>query len=336
MFSIVFAVLFAVDDAEVRALEARRSLRSGEIKVQSVDFGREGDEWVPGRTIRYDIFFSGDNLRTLQSAGTAGPDGTLSVFAKEDALRLNGKVYRRVHDLHDPLTPMAIPAASVDDAAIWRSYQKYITDPRLLGLQPVPFGILHSCEYQEFVASPIRSSTEAEDSSLDDVPVRLVTYRNEGVTARMWIAPSRNWNLLKSEIDAPGRDRVTLVCELAQFDGIWFPKKITFEEFDTKGNPVERNVSTIVKAKFNLDVSERLTIADMEPVKGSMIIDAGKPGTVLGQWDGEEVVPLSFPKTSADMTAEPARRSWVFSMFAANAAAGVVLLGWLYLRSRRA
>jgi hypothetical protein len=331
-----------VDESESRVVAARRKLRSGELVVESVDYKKsEAGEFVPERTIIYDLSFDGDRLRSTQSPGHVEADGSVTTFSKEDALRTDGRIYRRDYDLSQPLAAMAMPVASVDDPTTWSQFHKYVLDPRAFGVQPVPFGVLHAFKLDGFVANPDRSSTESNDTVVDGTTVRFVTYRRQGATRRMWISPAQGWNLLKMEVDVPGQERISLACQLDTFDDVYFPRRVVYEEFDRSGTLAFKNVATVLRASFNgLLPKDRFSLTGMNIIKGSVVFDAGNQGQTYGQWDGTKIVPLG-PGDTSDIAATDSiapggisRPKWVLYIFLVNVVVGVGFL-LLYWRTRR-
>jgi hypothetical protein len=124
----------AVDDGELRVVEARRQIRSAKLSVESVDFSRgDGGAFSPSRRIVYNLSLDNTRRRTIQSAGQILGDGSFAEFSRQDALLLDGRIYRRDYDLTNPLALIAMPVVSIDNAATWLDAQYLIFDPRLFG-----------------------------------------------------------------------------------------------------------------------------------------------------------------------------------------------------------
>jgi hypothetical protein len=287
----------AVDDAETKVLDARQKIKSGHVQIESVDYSwsKEKGAFLPERVYDDDISFQGDKLRKMNLARYGLDKKQNPPFSKADGLRADGRIYSRLYDLNDPSAKIAVPFASIETPKHWDSFQRHVVDPRLFGLKPVPFGILYSCSYDEFVAQPNRTSTTVENTFLGKEPVRLVTYVEGKATRRMWISIDKGYHLLKSEIDLPGLIHVTLNCEIEQFDKVWFPRRVTYEELNSKGEIFDRNVATVLEAEFNIELpQDRFTLAGMAPVKGTSIFNTADLHTI-GRWDGQKIDLFSTP-----------------------------------------
>lgn len=345
MWSIALAFLAAtagqIDPAEQMALKSRRSIPSGEVKIRSVDYVIQGDndEAVVERTVEYKLEFKGEKLRTLQSAGQTSDDGSLAIFAKEEGLCVDGQLYRHDFNLAQPDEATAIPVATIEDSETWLSLRKHVVDPRLFGIQPVPFGILHSCSYEEFLANPHRTETSTEEATVSGMPVRLVTVKRPGVICRMWIAPDQGWNLLKSEVVETGGQRAMLENRLTRFGETWFPQEVLYLEYNSQQKLVDKNIATVLSANFDSEIPDsRFTLASLNPAKGTMVFNAAKPSQVIGRWDGDTLIPFGQRSRTNRGLPPPLDRktgSHMTYVYLANLIGGVAILILLFVRKSK-
>lgn len=328
---ILSAAAIVPDIAEESVLKARRGISKGEVRLQTREFRRNqiGD-WVNGRVIMSNVYFRGDDIRTVKMYGTAGKVGdaeSFSCFAKEDSLRLSGKTYVYVPNLTNPETPTTIQVAKPEYASSWKAMQKYLTDPRLLGLQPVPYSILHSCNLQEFVGNTRRTESKSFETVFEGTRVRVVELKNGRNSNKMWISSDHDWNLLQAEIMSPESGRYVIKCELSKFGTVWYPKTVTYESYDLKGELIEREVTTTQFADFATNPGKHLSIAAMMPVKETMLMDAQEIGKCLGKWDGKKIGPC------IDSDENIKSNRWLI-LIVANIIAFVALAVWYKSRTR--
>lgn len=291
MSLLFFVMLCFVTEAEDEVIKARLELTSGHVTVRSIDYGAESDENVsePKRASEYDLWFEGDRIRTSISTGTIAGDGPLVPFDKTDSISIRRRIISKNVPIEISNPPRSIVHMHVADATNQAGQKKLgrsVFDARLIGLQPVSFGLLHSCSLREFVGSQVRDESHISDGEWNGIPCWLVQFSGNAGSAKIWIAKDKGPNPVCCELIMNDNERYQLENELEQFGDVWFPSKVTYREFSRDGELKSSNISTILHADFNLPIpKDKFDPVDLKIADGTMLIPAGKSANPVGIWD---------------------------------------------------
>ncbi|TWT39952.1 hypothetical protein RAS1_43420 [Phycisphaerae bacterium RAS1] len=151
--------------------------------------------------------------------------------------------------------------------------------------QPMPFRSL-GVELPLAETTFVRRYDVSDDDTLKVVTCRESDSRGRSIERKLWIAPSRGFNVVRAELWVDGELRLKKVTTLAQWGQHWFPETVL--EFRA-GRPEPSSVTTIEQAEFDSPtIPDALLPADVGIEVGTTVI-CKKPGTE-GQhrwvWDG--------------------------------------------------
>lgn len=160
-------------------------------------------------------------------------------------------------------------------------------DLRLLGIDP--FGADRNIEdhVRDYGEGPLRYESHPEGKL-----VVVTATTTSGARFTWWIDPDRDYSVTQTATEHDGKRLVEAHYELAQFDGIWFPKRIDRYRVGA-GEHVGAEASETLEfltVEFNHpEHPKHFSPTDIGIEAGVSVIfhDARKPGA----WDGHAVVP---------------------------------------------
>lgn len=182
---------------------------------------------------------------------------------------------------------------------IWQAYdgqgQAYVFPPdqrnmhhepdlRRIGVHPV----LLDQDFDDAVAARGRQPATYSEEKVGELYV--VTAETGPLTAKWWIDPTRDWNVIRTEMSR--EDGVThgmdIELKYNRHDGIWFPQRV---EWWTPGHDKSASVIEIHAAQFNRpEHPVELTPTAIGVEVGTLVHPQGDVGFPAGFWDGKEVV----------------------------------------------
>jgi len=291
-----------ISPLELKALEARRAVQRGQIELEGTYWKsyKSGDQktWLYRRV----IYFDGARLR-------------IDDFEEYDPHRakLHGKYYRSVRCFNqkehisysDQILPnghtIALtlrPAGSTDPSV------ELQIDPRVIGMVPDTTANLAHHTLETVVGRPDRQETSVEEVVLNGDRCTLVRYtRNDGLIARIWICPAKNFSVVKMQVEASASEAQyvdTVECSVGKYQpsGVWFPERCTYTRL-VGGKPTREERAKIKVVSLNQALPENtFTLAGIGIPPGKRVYRVPEPPGTRGEyWDGEKIVPLEAEGT---------------------------------------
>lgn len=308
----------SVFSEEVDVVSGRRSIQHGRIEFISHDYA--GD--TVARSSRYEIWFQGSDICQHFNLEPLDNDG-LAVAFTENSLRSGDRIYL---SQQLPNQAVGVPVAFEEDSEEWTKFHRFVTDPRLFGLQPVPFPVLHSCGFDEFVGNKNRINARKETDTMHGQPAIRIEFENPGRHFKLWIDAESRSNLLAASLTISNGEEFCLDCIIGEFGAIKFPEKVTYQRKSPEGEVLEKNVTTVIEADFSPPSLEKFTLVGLDLPKGVFVFRSTQPNRILGSWNGTELVTRQQQQKmikNHELVSNVNRNSWL------SLASKVVLLGLL-------
>lgn len=261
---------------ELKALEARRSFTSGIVQLRAKLKATAPTGRIETDTT-YRIEFSGHFIRSERKDNRFGA---------------------RHRNIYTGLQYIFSDNAAGDDIRIQDKNiatvsAKYgLLHPQLVGCYPMPLATSAHHEQnriEDILGQPDRTAETVKSEKLDGVAVKHITYRrSNGVKLELWIAPGRNYAVLKIRVEGTsGHSTIRSVCKKYP-KGIWFPSKVTFRRYSAKQKRiVDEETITISAAKFNQPISlDRFSLKTLGLKPGTAVTKNGRRMI----WNGERLV----------------------------------------------
>lgn len=222
-----------------------------------------------------------------------------------------------------------------------KPYEPMIFRVEMLGLIPMPSGLLHRTPLESFYDVAERTECTIEPERLDEIDTLKSSYiRADGQRVTFWIASELGHSVLQMEfssVSKKGKRRLQRVhSKLAQHGDVWFPSECEYTCY-SDDELIAHELWLVKNATFNSPIDPAVfTLAGLDLPQGTYVVgDSGQEGKLaLGVWDGEKLtdppaVPtvLSRPPPAAE---NRDRLLWIATL---NAIAGLALIGW-YFRPR--
>ena len=190
-------------------------------------------------------------------------------------------------------------------------------DGRLIGLIPGHMETLYNLNLRDYFGSDrenLQSLTKLQiRENVGDEKLVTISceFQNENrLKTELWIDPNRGPGIvrhvrectIKGRDGEPGQFVTSMNVKLGDFDGVWFPKAIFFEnQFD--GRVTNREVQLVQELKVGGDVpDDQFSLATMGLPPGGQVNDLTGERMKAGIWDGTEV--KSFVKALRDARVE--------------------------------
>ncbi len=231
--------------------EARQAIRSGRATITVEDRprlrgnevalleAREAIVGTPGWKRRASLAFLGNKIRCDDENGRQ---------------IINGQSYLRCD--RETTTGADIKVSPLKDS------ENQVADLRVWGMSPRPLAILRNGSVAKFAQVRgnrpefAQSKVDADGSHL-----QLLRTAGEDVTLSFWIDPQRGWNIVRATAEGPnprgGMLDDTIECQLAPFEGVWFPKEVKYTR-QVDGVLAVEEVSTISDVHFNEELPDEL------------------------------------------------------------------------------
>lgn len=260
---------------ELKALEARRSLRNGVIEL-SVEFLKsEQPPSIPASDLR--IHFDGNRL-LVERRLRDGSRTELRLYDGNQYVSATGEVDERI----------------IIDPRGRSNSTYYLMDPLLLGMYPLSFSALS--HHSKHSLDTVLGRTDRTDEQVleEQMSGRSVVHISRKVRAGqaqvdLWIAPALNHSVVRVDVtDALVHGE--MLSEYGElYGGVWFPKRITYHEYRQPGKQLTcEEIVTVKSAVFNQGVDQALfTLAAFKPALGEVI---NKDGVRLA-WNGKGLIP---------------------------------------------
>jgi len=225
-----------------------------------------------------------------------------------------------------------------------------LTDPRILGLQPVYRGIMYSYRIDTIMGRADRTKPALEKGKWQGHDCYVVRLELTGPKTKFafTIIPAMDHSVVRVEAENRRPDNTvwSATCESAMQrygkPGWWFPKScITESKVD--GKLEWRDTVEVSDVTLNEPLPAKVfSLSGMDIPVGAIVMDTSSPGKLF-EWDGKSVVELPQPpskKTGTSETpsqAQQRRNPPRTMLFAASGSLGVlamVALG-LFYRKRK-
>ena len=368
VLSLLFAVMFlpapgivaAVVEPSVQiakerhVVEQRRRIKTVQMDLRCSFAVREQSSNrlldLDSRLCRYansKILFDGDRRRNDETANgnrVVGPDGSRMVPKNGD-----GAISQRF-----VLTPTEY---------IWRDATEYVGQPQnpvstgprdraqlvefrffnveMLGLIPMPFGLLYRAKVGSFHEVAERSDCQMDEELLDGMITRKSSFlRADGKRVTFWFAPELDDNVIQTEFSMEMRDgrvrKQRVHSKLQKYSAeILFPEECEYSCWH--GDELIDHERWVVKeAVFNGPIDPVVfTLAGLDVPVGTFVATVSDSPTVK-TWDGEKLTQPVFlpePKNVAELPA-PRQRNLLW-LAIANIAGGLFLTGLYFWKRRR-
>jgi hypothetical protein len=290
----IACLFMSVPQEEQQALSSRQLMNYGSMEIRSVEFSRkEGDaESLITRVIHGRLQFDGDRLFTELQFGS-GPEEFIPMSI-ERRLQDGSRRYEHHPSAGEAQRKIVVDCAESDALEHWTKAGQQLIDPRVIGLQPVRFALVWSCKLNEFMGAPDRQDVEVSRTPLDGRKTALVSFKWNGHVCREWLAEECDYQPLRAEIREASGTVYSQDCQLERVGTFWFPSRIILRDTDRFGEERERVETTISNISIN-DPSKKpeVTLALLELPVGNIVQNAAKPGTLIGRWDGKQIVKSS-------------------------------------------
>ncbi len=223
-----------------------------------------------------------------------------------------------------------------------KPYEPMIFRVEMLGLIPMPSGLLYRTPVEAFYGVAERTECTIEPERLDEVDTLKSSYvRADGQRVTVWIAPEMGHSVLQTEfssISKGGKRRTQRVhSKLTQHKELWFPFECEYTCY-SDDELVAHELWVVKNATFNSPIDPTVfTLAGLELPQGTYVVgDSGQQGKLaLGVWDGENLTdPPSSPAVVSHPPPAAENRDRLIWVAVLNAIAGLGLIGW-YFRMRR-
>lgn len=347
-----------VEPADQRSLECKVIAQRAQIKTARLELTRRFAVRAPGGKLlevssdlssveRAQISIDGEQRRfdrVTNRVQVNGPDGQPTTPVDK-----SGNVEARVVLTPDQFlfceaTGFEGPVRNsvrVGPRADAKPYEPMIFRVEMLGLIPMPSGLLYRTPVDAFYDVPERTGCTIEPERLDEVDTLKSSYvRADGQRVTLWIAPDLGHSVLQTEFSSlskAGKRRMQRVhSKLAQQGDIWFPSECEYTCY-SDDELIGHELWIVRNATFNSPIDPAVfTLAGLDLPQGTYLVgDSGQHGKLaVGVWDGEK---LTDPPRSPTVLSQPPpaaeNRDRLLWTAAFNTVAGLALIGW-YFRTR--
>lgn len=265
----------SIPESLTRAIASRSAERIRTARLEVVYRLPDGD----GELIRFFTWkCAGAAKMRIDHGGVDGPvlpyakDPNLAQYATQIYLDIDGSIWTRPDDAIY-VSLVGLPNACIEEL-------------RHVGLDP-----LHALFDLAKHGIPRGGDTSARfDEQRDGEWIRVTADYADGARDTWWIAPDRDWNVVRSTIRRDGEVTLENVVTLAQFDGFWFPAKV--ERFLVRNGERRSDGSVeIIDAQFNRPEHPRALGFDELGVEPGMSVMADpNSGFESGMWGGDRVL----------------------------------------------
>ncbi|MFG0336015.1 MAG: hypothetical protein ACF8TS_21865 [Maioricimonas sp. JB049] len=217
--------------------------------------------------------------------------------------------------------------------------QAYRLDLRRFGAIPAGHSALYDTALRDFLTRPDRrSSSMVEVTEGGRELVALRYERNDGRIITYIIDPKRDYSVVRSSIEVPGRFTDAIECELAEFGDVWYPKSVRYTRSHQGVVGIETN-ATVVRAEFNEHIDPAVfELASLPIPVGLHAAETPRHPKGTRYWDGKQFVPgkqLRVQNAAPPLSEkQPNHRSYSW-LILANVFLVLSLGCWWLARNRR-
>lgn len=197
-----------------------------------------------------------------------------------------------------------------------------VFDPKLIGIVPFSLASLYAFSLDETLGRPDRTQSSITETDYEGSKTWKIEYtRKDGIVARLWIVPSMNFSVVRSEQDNSASDgdfTDIMQCTMSQSENnLWYPEKVNYKRVVSTGvyagKTVEEEQLEITNVKLNSKLDpEVFSMASMDIPSGRQIFEY--PSNPQGGriWDGNKIiVPESkAPRPVAKKSADGSSMKW--------------------------
>jgi len=317
-------------------IESRRGLSSWKIQMKVTP------EAAP-ETFRDIVYYSNFDSKRLDlrhrghfySTG----DGEYAPPKSDDGVHTRKVVHHQGAsiDFTPDVTPdgrqLAVRISPMDDKS---PGGKLFFDPRVVGLVPLPFGLLYSSDIESFEAwagklQELEVSREGDALVLSGTQSKYSKYQ-------LWCEPGNGFRVVKVAIEStfPQGTRLTQSVELAfsrtQNLHPWFPESLLFSE-TRDGVVIDREYWEVASFDPNPNLSDDVfELKSLAVPKGMSVVDFRKRSLSSWTWDGEKLVE-TVPSSVATVPSGGKRQWYVYAIAAFNLVFGAIFI-WYYFRRK--
>ncbi len=202
-----------------------------------------------------------------------------------------------------------------------------VQDPRWFGIIPVDSNNLaYSRGLHDVLGRPDRKRTEVTEEVLDGERCTRVEYeRNDGTVVTLWVAPERDYNVVKSSMAiADLRDLAETTLARDEASGLWFPARVRYQR-TMKGEVTHEEDLTIKVVHLNRPVDPKtFTPGGMDIPAGTPVVRHPRNERGL-EWDGRAIVSNKKESPWSSPAPPPTRWPWVAGAIALMLIAATLL-----------
>jgi hypothetical protein len=301
---------------ERQVLAARQAILRGEVSFHLARMNSSGE---PEQELDYRITFDGDRLRT-------DVDQTILCGTGNEAVLTKG-LHKYVFTpsqlfYHTDITTPAGKSIALHQYDVKRArtdgYSSYRIDPRVVGVVPDDFPVLHSVRLESFLCRADRKNVLVERDVLGGVNTWHIKYDRADATAvELWVAPDQNHSVVRALLTSSYRGDTlvdSIQCENTLYgqsaEVVWYPQVVRYQR-SLGGKLLWTSVLTITQAQFNQPVPEKVfTPAGMNIPKGTMVMEFPQTGGVYKIWDGAKIIPSPGKSPIADVPVRSENKSF--------------------------
>lgn len=190
-----------------------------------------------------------------------------------------------------------------------KPYEPMIFRVEMLGLIPMPSGLLYRTPVDAFYDVVERTEWTIEPERLDEVDTLKSSYfRADGQRVTFWIAPELGHSVVQTEFSSlskQGKRRTQRVhSKLAQHGDVWFPSECEYTCY-SDDELIAHELWIVKNATFNSPIDPAVfTLAGLELPQGTYVVgDSGQQGKLApGVWNGGK---LTDPPPSPTVLSQP-------------------------------
>jgi hypothetical protein len=325
-------------EPELRALQARMELRSGELALTgTIRDSRVGDQGTQQVEFQQRIAFSGSSVWYTWKNSVPRPAGPAREvqWLAETVVRTDVFFGSYPAFDGDEAGRKSVAAQTYGDGFRDRVEHLVQFDPLSLGLTTTPYCGTSVDSRRSIVGRADRTNTQLTSGRIGDDDFDIVRYSTRsGLRVSIWFCRSHGGALTKAEV-TDGARIDSLEAEVSAVEGTnsHFPTRVVTRAL-TDGRVTYECEVIVESARFNLAIDEeRFGVAGLMLPKGTMVLELPNPPGPTRMWDGEKLVPIRRSDLASSVAFETLpndipgyRWSWLaVSVGLLVAAVGVVL-----------
>jgi len=220
-----------------------------------------------------------------------------------------------------------------------------VFDPRLIGVVPYSLASLHAFSLDETLGRPDRTESSIEQVDYEGMPAWKIGYtRQDDIVVRLWIVPSMNFSVVRSEQDNVASDGeftdITISTMHKTENEIWFPESVDYQRImktgDYAGQTVEEETLEITELKLNTKIDpDNFSMISMEIPAGRSIFEYPPHPNGGRIWNGKKIVQSAKKDPLVPAQPKETGNKWLFLISVNFALIAAFLIVYLFYKAKK-